>query len=248
MISVNRRVHHGNSKPLYLQLRDILVDMIDNGELTAGDALPGERTLAEMYDLSRVTVRKCIGNMVDDGYLIRNQGKETIVAKRKVNHHLGLLVGVAEELAENEYKVKVEAIETKFEKASFGVAKNLQVEQNELVFKFSRVIYKDDNPLILNYSYVPYDIGKIIEPLDFNTDKVFTYLEKYGYKLSYGNQLISAGLCKQAEKEYLDYEVGKPVLVISRTTYTDNGYPVLYEKSIYRGDEYQYSIRLQRKI
>jgi GntR family transcriptional regulator len=45
----------------------------------------------------------------------------------------------------------------------------------------------------------------------------------------------------------LNYKVGSPALVMKRTTFLENGYPILYEKSIYRGDEYQYSIKLLRK-
>src|SRR5512141_3178053 len=85
------------AKPIYQQLHDIITDMIESGELAPGDALPGERTLAEMYDISRVTVRKCIGSLANEGYLTRGQGKETRVAERKIDHHLGRLVGSVEE-------------------------------------------------------------------------------------------------------------------------------------------------------
>ena len=70
------------NKPLYMQLRDIFADLIDSGELVPGDVLPGERKLAEMYDISRVTVRKCIGYLVDEGYVAKSQGKETRIIKR----------------------------------------------------------------------------------------------------------------------------------------------------------------------
>ena len=240
-------VNHGSSKLLYLQARDILVEQIESGKLSPGDALPGERTLAEMYEVSRVTIRKCIGNMVEEGYLIRSRGKETIVASRKFNHRLGTLVGVAEELAENNSEVKVKVIKKGYEKITTEVRKHLITEDNTQIYAFSRVILRDNKPLVLNYSYVLQDVSKLVETLDLKNDMVLQHLENCGYKISYAEQVISAGICNKTEAELLYYKIGQPIIIIKRTTFLANGYPILYEKSMYRGDDYQYSIKLLRK-
>ncbi len=57
----------------------------------AGETIPGERVLAELYDISRVTLRKCIGDMVEDGYLIRHQGKETQMGRWSITVPMCLL-------------------------------------------------------------------------------------------------------------------------------------------------------------
>jgi GntR family transcriptional regulator len=239
------------TKPLYLQLREILVDLIESGELAPGEVLPGERTLAEMYDISRVTVRRCIGNLVEEGYVVRIQGKETAVAKRKINHHLGILSGIVEELFSTEgITVTVKVIHKGSETASTNVRKRLKLNDanKAQVYSFTRVLQKNGQPLAINYSFVPYDIGKIVDSLDLTKDKVFSYLENCGFKISYGEQEITSALCTKDEAGYLGYRVGQPVLVIRRTTFLENGYPILYEKTVYRGDDYQYSIQLQRKL
>lgn len=240
-------IYHGITKLLYLQVRDILVEKIESGELSPGDALPGERTLAEMFDVSRVTIRKCIGNMVEEGYLIRSRGKETVVANRKISHRLGTLLGVAEELSETNNVVKVKVLNKGYEKITSEIRKHLETEDDSEVYGFSRLMLKDNKPLVVNYSYVLHDIGKLVETLDLESDKVFQYLEHCGYNVSYAEQVITAGICNKKEAELLDYKVGQPVIVIKRTTFLENGYPILYEKSTYRGDEYQYSIKLLRK-
>lgn len=239
------------TKPIYMQLRDILVDLIEKGELAPGDILPGERTLAEMYDISRVTVRKTISSLVDEGYVVRSHGKETRIAKRKVSHHLGRLEGIVEELFNtNGIVVTVEVINKGYEAASATVRKHLRLDDSNAAhaYAFSRVLHKNGQPLAVNFSYVPYDIGKIVDSLDLTRDKVFAYLENCGYNLSYGEQEIASSLCTKEEARYLNYKTGQPVIVIKRTTFLENGYPILYEKTIYRGDDYQYTIRLQRKI
>jgi glycine dehydrogenase subunit 2 len=85
-------------KPLYVQLRDIFVDLIESEELLPGDLIPGERVLAKAYNVSRVTIRKCIDSLVKDGYLVRSQGKQNRVAKKRITHNLGCLLGIVEEL------------------------------------------------------------------------------------------------------------------------------------------------------
>lgn len=240
-------IYHGITKLLYLQVRDILVEQIESGKLSPGDALPGERTLAEMFDVSRVTIRKCIGNMVEEGYLIRSRGKETVVANRKINHRLGILLGVAEELSETNDAVAIKVLNKGYEKITTEIRKHLKTDDNSEVYAFSRLILRDGKPLVVNYSYVLHDIGKLVDKLDLKNDKVFQHLEHCGYNVSYAEQVISSGICNKKEAELLDYKVGQPVIVIKRTTFLENGYPILYERSTYRGDEYQYSIKLLRK-
>jgi len=245
------KIYPNIGKPLYRQLRDALVGQIESGELTEGDALPGERVLAEMYDISRVTVRKCIGELVEEGYFVRSQGKETVVAQRKVNHHLGRLVGSVEEMLGAEgLAASVRVVEKRFIEAPVSVRQRLKIAESDqpTVYAFSRTILGAGEPFAVNYSFVPFEIGKIVDPLDLTTAKVFPYLETCGYNLSYGEQEITAALCSEAESAHLSYDAGKPVLVIRRTTYLENGYPILYEKTVYRGDRYKYSIRLQRKL
>lgn len=237
--------------PLYAQLRDILVHLIESGELKAGDELPGERELSELYSISRVTVRKCLGTMAEEGHIVRSRGRKTIVAEKKIQHNLGPLIGVVEEFLNNQsIHASVEVLHAAFETPSINVRNNLKLDPSDKshVYAFFRLLKNDDQPLAINYSFVPYNIGKIVESLDLRKDKVFTYLEHCGYNISYGYQLISSSLCSTEEAAILKYSESQAVLVIRRTTFLENGFPILYEKTVFRGDAYQYSIRLQRKL
>ena len=68
--------------PLYLQLARNLRDHIESGGIIPGNALPSERDLSEMAGLSRVTVRKAIEQLIEEGVLFRKQGSGTFVARR----------------------------------------------------------------------------------------------------------------------------------------------------------------------
>lgn len=247
MNAVRGRAFLNTDRALYLQLKDILVEQIESGELKPGEAIPGERTLAEMYDISRVTVRKCISNMAEEGYLIRSQGKETRVAHRKLNHRLGLLTGIAEEILETEEAVTIQEIHTGYRPATAQIRDALNLNEGDEVFEFDRLVIAD-GPLVYNRSFVPTEIGRILEGLNFNTARVFLHLERCGFHLSFAEQKMTAGLCREREAEILGCEEGSAVLVVKRTTYLETGQPILYERSVYRGDKYQYSIKLYRKL
>ncbi len=237
-------------KPIYRQLHDILVEAIESGELAPGDALPGERTLAEMYDISRVTVRKCIGSLVSEGYVTRGQGKETRVVERMIDHHLGRLVGSVEEFLLNDpTHTTIEVVTKGCIAGSNAVRRYLQIEGDaQAVYAFSRRIISNGQPLAVNSSFVPQDIGRIVDALDLTQARVFSALENAGFNLSYGKQTITAAACQPDEASLLKYTAGLPVLVIRRTSYLEDGTPLLHEKTVYRGDNYQYSITLRRNL
>ena len=64
---------------LYIQVQDIILKKIENGEYFAGMRIPSERELAQTYGVSRVTVKKAIEGLVEKGLLCRRQGKGTFV-------------------------------------------------------------------------------------------------------------------------------------------------------------------------
>src|SRR5688572_33222078 len=84
LVNEFRRQADGRRAPAYQHVRRTLQHAIENGELTPGQALPGEREMAKLLDLSRVTVRNAIAGLVGDGLLVQRQGAGTFVAERIV--------------------------------------------------------------------------------------------------------------------------------------------------------------------
>lgn len=65
--------------PKYYQLKKILIEKINNEEFEVNVPIPSERELTELYQVSRITVRKAIEELVNEGYLYKIQGKGTYV-------------------------------------------------------------------------------------------------------------------------------------------------------------------------
>lgn len=235
-----------NNKPLYLQLKETLIERIKSGDYLENDVIPGERTLAEMYNVSRTTVRKCIGILVEEGYITRSNGRLIVMNDRKISHRLGDLLGIRGELLEISNKIRVIELFKGYETVHYEVKRYLELGNINKVYKFVRLFIVEDKPILVNYSYIAPDKGKLIEDIDLNDTVIYTYLESCGYKISYAEQKISSGVCTTKQSKDLDYAEGNPILVRKRTTYLEGGSPIIYDENIYRGDSYQYRIKLLR--
>src|SRR5205085_10814598 len=91
------KLDESSSQPLYQQLQRALREAIENGVIGADDALPPERDLAEMLSVSRITVRKAVDELVEEGLLIRKQGSGTFVSNR-VEKNFAKLTSFSEDM------------------------------------------------------------------------------------------------------------------------------------------------------
>lgn len=72
-----------SANPLYQQLMDDIKLDISNQKYRHGDKIPSETELAEIYNVSRITVRRAVSELCDEGYLAKHQGKGTFVTHRR---------------------------------------------------------------------------------------------------------------------------------------------------------------------
>ncbi len=88
-------IEHESAVPLYQQIENDIKDKIIRGEYQAGQMLPSESKFCELYQVSRVTIRNAISDLVEQGILIRKHGKGTFVEDpfqpdylQRLYHHL----------------------------------------------------------------------------------------------------------------------------------------------------------------
>src|SRR5688500_19945056 len=92
-----RPLDEASTLPLYQQLQRKLRAAIANRLLGPDDALPPERDLAEELAVSRITVRKAIEGLVEEGLLVRRQGSGTFVSNR-VEKNFSKLTSFSEDM------------------------------------------------------------------------------------------------------------------------------------------------------
>ncbi len=239
-----------NFLPMYYQLKNIIIDMIENEEIGVDECIPSEPKLMQTYNLSRTTVRKAIDELVNEGYLYKKQGKGTFVKGRGFEQGLIKLSGCSEDIRRYGLEPKPYVLRAAIETPSKRVAKMLEISKEQQTFYMERVIYGDEIPINKNKSYIPYHLVPGIEKLDFNKESLYKVIEKdYGIVIKRAIRTVEAILANEEIALQLKIKEGAPVMLFKGQVYADlKGKEVIIEyfEAIYRSDQFQFYIEQHR--
>ncbi len=230
--------------PLYAQLRDHLAATIHSGAIKPGEPLPSEREIAELGNVSRITVRKAVQELVRDGLVVQKQGSGTSVAPElgKVQQSLSRLTSFSEDMERRGKEVRSVWLERGLFSPSPRETMALGLKSDSMVSRISRLRIADDVPLAieraaLSPQYLP-DPENVEQSL-------YVHLAKSGFKPSRAIQRISASNLGSSDAELLNAPEGTASLNIERLSYLATGQIVEFTQSIYRGDAYDFVAELQ---
>lgn len=222
--------------PLYLQLARSLRDHINSGAIDPGSALPSERELSEMAGLSRVTVRKGIEQLIEEGVVVRKQGSGTFVARR-IETPGGRLTSFSSDTRMRGENPGVLWINKSYAHPTEEEAVALQIATTDRVARLGRVRLAGGEPLAIEHAVVP---AEFLPDLDALGDSLYATLGSHGYRPVAGTQRVRASLAMPTEAGILSIEQNSEVLRIERTTRIANGRIVEFTRSVYRGDRYEF--------
>ena len=224
----------------YVRLRQALLATLESGGLQPGQALPGERELAKQLTLSRVTVRKAIAGLVDDGILTQRQGAGTFVAERIVKS-FSRLTGFTDDLRARGMKPRVRFLDRGVGTATPAEALALHLSPGARVVRLRRLRFADDTPLALEDTSVPQAV--LHDPKQVR-QSLYDTLEKLGCRPVRALQRLRAVALDAAQAKLLDLPPGSPALAIERRAFLADGRVVEFTSSIYRGDAYDFVAEL----
>ena len=232
-----------NSGPLYIQLSQYLENAIAKGRLQAGDPLPSEREIAAIADISRVTVRKAVGKLVQDGLVVQKHGSGTSVAPQlsRVQQSLSTLTSFSEDMVRRGMKARSTWLEKGLFPPSPQETMVLALSHDSLVSRVSRLRIADDVPLAIERASLSPE--HLPDP-EFVGQSLYASLDQHGYKPVRAIQRISANNLAYRDAELLDVAEGSASLNIERISYLNSGKVVEFTRSVYRGDAYDFVAEL----
>jgi GntR family transcriptional regulator len=234
---------------LYSRVETVLAGEITHGALTVGDQLPTEDDLVTRFEVSRITVRRAIQNLVNRGLVEIRRGKGTFVAAPKITQELTELSGFVEDMHALGRQPTARVIGKEVVTADASVASHLALTKGERVVRIRRVRLADGVPLSFDETYLPLKIGKKIITNNLKVEPIFSLLErKYGVPLIEAEYKLEAVAAEAEVAAALRVRQGSPIFRIERTSYSTGDQPVDYEKLYYRGDLVRFVTRLARKI
>jgi len=230
----------GSTLPLYQQLQRKLRQAIENRVLGADDALPPERDLAEELNVSRITVRKAIDGLVEEGLLIRKQGSGTFVTNR-VEKNFAKLTSFSEDMRARGRKPRSVWLDRAVGTVTPGESLTLRSSPGTPVYRFSRIRYADDAPMALEYATV---LADCLPSVDAVETSLYEALERTGNRPVRALQRLRAVLLTAEQAQLLKAQEKDAGLLVERVGFLKDGRAVEFSQSFYRGDIYDFVAEL----
>ena len=230
--------------PLYFQIQDRLMKRIHSGELQAGDMLPGEEDLCQLYGVSRMTARQSLQALKHQGLVRSEKGRGTFVIQPKVEKQIAHLSGFSAEMRSLGMKPSSRILEQATKAASPEIALRLGVSPGLPLLELRRLRLADALPLAIEQVWISLSEFPGIEKVDFTRNSLYeTLRERYGIRVGSADEIIEARTPTQREAKLLEMSPRLSLLVISRTIRTVQGKPVeaslsLSWRSLSRSFEY----------
>jgi GntR family transcriptional regulator len=231
-----------SGRPRYEQLRESLHELIREGVAGPGGALPAERELARMTGWSRVTVRKALSGLVEQGVVNSKPGAGTFVGERIVRS-FSRLTSFTDDLRARGLDPRVVFLERDVGEATPDEAMALAVSPGSSVVRLHRLRSAGDSPLAVERTVVPQSILPSAEAVAVS---LYETLEALGVPPHRALQRLRAVAVDAATAALLDLPTGSPGLQIERRAFLADGRPVEFTRSVYRADAYDFVAELTR--
>ncbi len=235
--------------PVYYQIKQTIKNWIINKEFNPGDKIPSENELAKRFDVSRLTVRQAIGQLVQEGFLVSKRGYGSFVTnnERLIDSFSLEFTGFMDDLFYQISKTKTKSADIKKVEAPRFVREKLELHEDcEEVVRIKRVRFKEEKSFAYTVNYMPVEIGTNIHEEELYKKPLLQIMEQdLGIEFTEAFQTIEASFADQEVAEGLEISSGSPILFVERIMYTKKGLPVELVQSSYRGDLYKYIVRLK---
>lgn len=230
--------------PRYAQLYRHLAEVITSGALETDAQLPPERDLAEMADVSRVTVRKAVAQLVGEGMLEQRRGAGTFVRPQppKMEHSLSALVSFTEYMRQRGKTSSSQILRRGLFAPSPDEQMVLGLAGADRVARVDRLRSADGMPMALEWSSLPMDI--LPEPERVETS-LYDVLRALSHAPTRAVQRITAVNLGPEDAGLLHLAVGAAVLRVDRTAYLPSGRPIEFTRGLYRSDIYDFVAELR---
>ncbi|MDR9387665.1 MAG: GntR family transcriptional regulator [Balneolaceae bacterium] len=233
--------------PLHEQISHWIETKIDEGMYESDQKLPSEYQLSEMFNVSRVTVRRALQTLESSRLIYRCQGLGSFVGKGKTRQPLVRLTDFMEDMHRAGMQAKSTVLSMGVVDASAAVAEQLGVTEGQKVFQLNRQRLGDDTPLAMDETWLPFAYGQLIEKVDLGNRTIFAILEEdYEIPVMRGCYQITSTTATKDLARCLDTEEGAALLLLHRIAYTVGDKPIFYQKRYYKSDAFAYEMRLDR--
>ena len=234
-------------RPLYFTIKEDIKRKVIANIYRPGDVLPTENSLCEEYGASRVTIRRSIKELIDEGVLERGYGKTARVVCESVPRSLNRLGGLQEQLSADGIKCSSFILSHEKVSAQGKAAEAMHLEPEDLVYRIERLRYANGKPLCYQVLFLPLKLCPDLDVQKLVNTSLYEIIEKdYGYRILDAVQEIQACMADYRTAALLELAELTCMLQVNRSTFLDNGECIEYSESLYVANRYKLSMTLRR--
>lgn len=238
----------------YIKISNILRDHILKDRLySPGDQLPCERELCETYDSSKMTIKKALDILVDEGLIYKKRGQGTFVKDLSPQQLLNLkatavqdsMVGFNKKYQPDQVTSNV--VEFTIIPAPSETAVNLRINPGDFVYKIIRIRNRHKIPCVLEETYMPIDLIPGLKQPHLE-QSIYGYIrEQLHYEIQSAHVKIRIHRADTFTARHLRIDPGSPVSRVEQVAFLDNGKPFEHSFSTHTAESFEFSAVIVKK-
>lgn len=231
-----------NGVPAYQRIQSTILQKIESGGLRPGDAVPSERELAKIHQVSLMTARHALASMEREGVVERRRGIGTFVSAPKI--HFNRLMSYTEQMASRNLTASSQVLFARILDDEQEAAARLSLPPKSKIIKLERLRHAAGEPFALETCHLSEAQfpGFLQAPL--GSESLFAILKQsYSMELGYADEEVDATAADARTAELLEVPRREPLLRIRQVIYSKKGTVILYVLGLYRSDRHNLVIR-----
>jgi GntR family transcriptional regulator len=226
--------------PRYFEIQQGILEQIQAGQLQHGVQLPSEADLARQYQVSRITAKRALDELVRQGRAYRQQGRGTFVAQARIRDISGFR-SFSEDIRARGFTPSSRILDFKELAPDEAIRARLHISEGERTFLLKRLRLANQEPVAVETAYLPCRLYPGLLQEDLAGGSLYTLLaEKYSRVPTWADAEIEAIVPTREQARLLALETGTPVLVAHRVTYSADYKALETVDSVYRGDRFTF--------
>ncbi|MCF6359382.1 MAG: GntR family transcriptional regulator [Cyclobacteriaceae bacterium] len=229
----------------YFKISQEIIGRIQSGELMPGMRVPSENEIIAHFKVSSTTARKALNELEQAGYASKIKGKGTFVLVRNVERTASKILGFSSNMRQTGRKPSTKLLSSKLIKSGYSATINGRwYTMKGPVIKIKRLRYADGIPMMLEERYISLELCPDIDKQDLEGSLYDIYEDKYTLQMTEINQMLSATVITDKKiKKLFELENDIPAFFVNGITFCGKEIILEMEESIYRGDQYRFSVK-----
>lgn len=236
-----------NPTPLYYQIYLHYRHQILSGMLRKDQRLPSEEELASAFGVSRITAKRSMNELAEEGLVTRNRGRGTTVSYTAPDRPVpDGFSGLLENLVNIAATTTVDVLSLDYVIPTAEIRELLELDEGALVQRAERRRSRGGEPFSYILSYLPERIGRTFDAGDLTANPILRLIEASGHQIEAARQTVTAVAAEPIVAGALKTPVGAPLLKVSRLVRDASNRPIQFIEVLYRPDMYHLEMNLHR--